>query len=64
LRLRYDARTLACGSAAVEVAGLGEDPAHHRLEERERQRFVVRIEAVLVVELAELGAGVEVGWSR
>ena len=40
----------------AEVAGLGEHAAHHRLEELRPARVVVRVEAVLVVLLAELDA--------
>src|SRR5438034_4037119 len=43
-----------------QVARLGEDAPHHRLEELHRQRLVCRVKAVLVVALAELGARVEV----
>ena len=46
-------------SVRLEVAGLGKHPAHDRLEMLERQRLVGGVEAVLVVDLAELGAVVE-----
>lgn len=64
-------RTQVCGSPAVaaepqldqliagEVARLGEDAPHHRLEERGGQALEVRVEAILIVLRAELRAGVE-----
>src|SRR3954452_4543610 len=59
---RYGSLEPAVSAALLrQVARLGEDPPHHRLEELDRQRLVRRVEAVLVVALAELDARVKVG---
>jgi DNA-binding Lrp family transcriptional regulator len=47
------------GGKLSRSSGLSEHAAHDRMEGLDRQRVVRGVEAVLVVELAKLGAVVE-----